>query len=364
MILNIGMRFDYFNPKTVVPSSVSDPLLQEYALDPSNIETIFDLEERLKGAAPADIKKQLSPRIGISYPITEQDVLHVTYGHYFQLPMFDFFYNNHGYDLRGAFKYIGNPDLEVEKTIAYEAGLEHGFNDYLKLSVTGFYKDISNLTSYTKMEFGAGVLYLRTNRDFARVKGFELALSQRPWNNISGVITYTYQIARGRASDEYQTFLDDYRNRKPRTEDYPLDSDQRHTARANLNYQIPGKWGPAFGDYHPFGDWGVDLFWTYGSGTPYTAATNVPQPAIPDINGENLPYTWRLDLRIDKGFSLYKTLKADFFVEIRNVTDRADIEDVYDVERYDLYGEPGGQFGNPGVYSTPRRILLGMEVTF
>ena len=358
MILNAGVRFDYFDPNTVVPSSYSDPLLPEYAHDTQNLDNIFDLEQRLKGPINAKAKTQLSPRVGVSYPITEKDVLHITYGHYFQLPMLDFFYMNHGFDLRGAYKYVGNPNLEEEKTVAYEAGLEHGFNDFLKLAITGFFKDISNLTSYTKNDFGAGVIWVRSNRDYARIKGFELTLSQRRWNNISGLATYTYQISRGRAADDYQTFQDDYDNRKPRTEDFPLDSDQRHTARINVNYRTPQNMG------YILGDWGIDAFWIYGSGTPYTSSTNVPPPALPDINGETFPYVWRIDLRFDKGFQLYKTFKTRLFCEITNVTNRADVVNSYDIERYDLYGEPGGQFADPGVYSNPRRILLGMEVRF
>lgn len=367
MILNIGLRYDYFDPNTVVPDNINDPLLQQYLDDPQNVETMFDLPKRLKGAVDAKYKQQLSPRIGISFPITENDVLHVSYGHYFQLPMFSYFYGNHAYDLRGAHKYMGNPNLKEEKTVAYEAGLEHGFNDYLKLSVVGFFKDIANLTTYKKTYFSNAFYWLFTNSDYARVKGFEFTLTQRPWRGLSGVITYTYQIVRGRASDGYQTFLDDYYNRKPRTEDFPLDWDQRNTARANINYRVPADWGPVVSDYHLFGDWGIDFFWTYGSGTPYTGVSSVPQPEIPPVNDKTFPESWRIDLRFDKGFNIYKTYKTNFFVEVRNLTNRADIIEEpadFDVERYELTGEPGGQFANPDVYTTPRRVLLGMEITF
>ena len=367
MILNIGLRFDYFDPKSWIPDNLSDPLLQDYLDDPQNIETMFDLPNRLKGAVEAKSKQQLSPRIGISYPITEQDVLHVTYGHYFQLPIFYYMYNNHSYDLRGAHKYMGNPNLKAEKTIAYEAGLEHGFNDYLKFSVVGFFKDISNLINYNKTYFSNAFYWLYSNSDYARVKGFEFTLTQRPWHNLSGVVTYTYQIARGRASDGYQSFQDDYDNRKPRTEDFPLDWDQRHTARTNLNYRVSDDWGPSFGKSHPFGDWGFDFFWTYGSGTPYTGASSVPQPEIPPVNDKTFPAAWRIDLRFDKGFNLYKTLKSNFFVEVRNVTDEANVREAaydFDTERYELTGEPGGQFADPDAYSAPRRILVGFELVF
>jgi hypothetical protein len=364
MILNIGLRYDFFDPKAWVPADFSDALLPAYVNDPDNVDYMFDPKKRLKGAQPAKIKQQLSPRVGFSFPITEMDVLHVTYGHYFQLPMFDIFYMNSGYDLRGAFKYIGNPNVSEEKTVAYEAGLEHGFNDFLKLAVTGFYKDISDLADYRKVTFSSGVFWVRTNSDYARVKGFEFSLTQRPWHNLSGMITYTYQTARGRSSANDLNFTNDYFNRKPITEDFPLDSDQRHTARVNLNYRIPINWGPAISNYHFLGDWGMDFFYNFGSGTPYSSSSNVQPPDIAPINDKNFPNAWSIDMRFDKGFSIYKNLKTSFFAEIRNVTNRADILTTDDSKRYDLYGDPSGQFADPDAYSTPRRILLGFEATF
>ena len=365
MILNVGLRYDFFNPKAFVPSNESDPVTQAVLSNPTDISNIFQPEQRIKGAIDAKTKSQLSPRIGISYPITEKDVLHVTYGHYFQLPELFYLYQNMGYDLRGAFKYIGNPNLDVEKTIAYEAGLEHGFNDYLKFAVTGFYKDISNLVTYKKTIIGGNyVFWVNTNSDYARVKGFEFTLTQRTWHGLSGLVTYTYQIARGRASSGYQTFQDDYDNRKPRTEDYPLDWDQRNTARVSVNYQIPQDWGPVVNNYHFLGDWALDFFWTYGSGTPYTSSSNVPQPEIPPVNDKTFPVSWRIDVRAQKGFQIYQSYRANFFVEVQNLTNRANIVQSFDVERYDLTGFPGGQFADPDVYNAPREIMLGMEFVF
>jgi len=370
MIVNAGLRYDYFDPKTILPYNPADPLNEGYnnANDPRYTQ-VEDLEARLKNFVTAKKKQQLSPRVGISYPITERDVLHVTYGHYFQLPVFDDLYYNHAYDLRGAFKYIGNPNLNEQKTIAYEAGIEHGFNDYLKLSAVGFYKDIADLISSKRFKDPqtGGVFWINMNSDYARVKGFEFTLTHRPWNNFSGVASYTYQVARGRASDPEQTFLDDYNSRKPRTEDALLDWDQPHTAKVNINYRIPASKGAILGD------WGLDVVWTYGSGRPYTGSDNTIPPALPPINNKRYPSVWRLDFRVDKGMTLYKNYNLNAFIEVRNVTDRADIDptitlsaadDVVDLEMYEATGDPAGQFTDPTIYTNPRRILLGMQLSF
>jgi outer membrane receptor protein involved in Fe transport len=365
MILTVGLRYDFFDPKAWVPSNVYDALLPEFVNDPNNTAFMFEPQKRLKGAEPAKIKQQLSPRVGFSFPITDMDVLHVSYGHYFQLPMFDIFYMNSGYDLRGAYKYIGNPNVKEEKTVAYEAGLEHGFNDYLKFAVTGFFKDVSDLADFQKITYPTGTIFwVRANADYARIKGFEFTLTQRPWHNLSGVITYTYQIARGRASMNDINFNSNYYNRKPITEDFPLDSDQRHTARVNVNYRIPINWGPTIRDYYFLGDWGIDFFYNFGSGTPYSSSSTLPPPDVLPVNDKTFPNAWSIDLRVDKGFALYRSLKADFFVEVRNLTNRANILLAEDAGRYDLTHDPSGQFALPNAYSAPRRILLGFETTF
>ncbi|MEE9553508.1 MAG: TonB-dependent receptor [candidate division Zixibacteria bacterium] len=361
MIVNVGLRYDFFDPKTVVPFNFFDPLNAGYDnVNDERYTQTWDLDARLKNAVPAKKKQQLSPRVGISYPITEKDVLHVTYGHYFQLPVFDDFYTNHSFDLRGAFKYIGNPNLSEQKTIAYEAGIEHGVNDFLKLSIVGFYKDIADLVNHVRFqnEQTGGIFWIYGNSDYARVKGFEITFTQRPWNNFSGVVSYSYQIARGRASSKTQTFNDDYNNRKPRTEDFPLDWDQRHSTKVNFNYRIPEAKGAVLGD------WGFDWIFAHGTGRPYTGTATVVPPNLPDINNERFSADWRMDFRVDKGVNIFNNYNLNAFVEIRNITDQATIIAANDLERYELTGDPMGQFGDPSVYSTPRRILLGMQLSF
>jgi hypothetical protein len=127
---------------------------------------------------------------------------------------------------------------------------------------------------------------------------------------------------------------------------------------------LPVNWGPAINNYYFLGDWGLDVFYNFGSGTPYSGSSNVQPPDIPPVNNKNFPNSWSIDMRVDKGFPIYKNLKSNFFVEVRNITNKADILSTTDAQRYDLYGDPGGQFSDPNVYSNPRRILLGFEMTF
>jgi outer membrane receptor protein involved in Fe transport len=386
MVISFGARFDYFDPRTWVPYDPSDALKQEY--NDKETGAVFDPKERFKNPVRAKKKYQASPRVGVSFPITEKDVLRFSYGHYFQMPILDHLYNNHAYDLSGAHKYIGNPDLDEQKTVAYEAGVDHGFNDYLRLSVTGFYKDISGLVNYYWVKNPeVGTFFNRfTNTDYARVKGFEVSLTQRPWRGVSGQVAYTYQMATGKSSDNNSGFLDHYYGRKPRTEDWNLDWDQRHTVNATISYEIPDGWGPEMWGTHPLGDWYSSVIFSYGSGIPYSSGTNPPTPELPPINDKRYPASYNIDARLEKGFSIFGSLRSSFFVEVYNLTDAKNLKDIKDITRYedskdldkatspeareryirDHGGEinANGQFDDPSTWTDPRRFILGMQVEF
>ncbi|MDZ7821988.1 MAG: TonB-dependent receptor [Candidatus Marinimicrobia bacterium] len=147
LVALVGLRYDYFNP-----SGFGDPVL--YPSDFSNPFALVDSNgvPILTDPLEAKPKHQISPRFGLSFPITDRDKIMFTYGHYFQRPDSYYLYRNLQYDnLTTTGNYVGNPSLKPEKTISYDISLEHLFTPTLKLSVTGYYKDVKNLMNYRNM---------------------------------------------------------------------------------------------------------------------------------------------------------------------------------------------------------------------
>lgn len=69
MVVNAGIRYDYFKSNGTVPLDFLQP-----------------------SASPLRTPKtsqQLSPRFGLSYPITDRGAIHISYGHFFQIPNFE-----------------------------------------------------------------------------------------------------------------------------------------------------------------------------------------------------------------------------------------------------------------------------------
>src|SRR4030067_3471060 len=90
-----------------------------------------------------DAKTQLSPRLGIAYPITDKGVIHFSYGHFFQIPEFQYLYNVPDFKLAsGTGNILGNADLNVQKTVQYEVGLSQEVARGVGFDGTVFSRDI------------------------------------------------------------------------------------------------------------------------------------------------------------------------------------------------------------------------------
>ena len=111
-------------------------------------------------------------------------------------------------DLNTGLPLVGNPDMEPEKTIAYEFGLHHAFSSDLALKVTTYYKDVSNLTSTRMIRYPGGSYTYYTNADYGSVKGFDVVLTKHRSNSlIAGSVNYSYMIAQGNASSRMRVIM-------------------------------------------------------------------------------------------------------------------------------------------------------------
>jgi len=79
--------------------------------------------------------------------VAENGYLFMNMGWYFQYPLFDYLYT--GLDraalARGLSALTGNPDLEPERTLAYELSMRYSFPGNLVASITYFSKQTTNL---------------------------------------------------------------------------------------------------------------------------------------------------------------------------------------------------------------------------
>ena len=349
-VLNAGLRFDYFNANANnIPGDPGDPVI-----DPTSGGEIRD-------PVRAEARWAISPRVGLSFPITEYDKFHFTYGHYFQAPPMVYMFRNQNYDFSGAFPMCGNPNIEPEKTVSYEFGIQHAFNDEILIDVTAYMKDIAGLTD-TEQIFYTMVNYytLYTNADYGSSRGIEVNFSKRrggapawlTWN-----INYTFGVARGKSSSTRQNYDYVWAGYVVPTEEHYLEWDQRHTVNANFGLHSPE--GEALFGIPGFDNSSITVTTAYGSGLPWTPPSRT---RVQLINTERLPYTFQTNLRVSKDFEIGQ-LKVGLFGDVYHLFEHENIVRGYLYSSwYNAYGDPAGSYNDPRVYSAKRFMRLGLSV--
>lgn len=346
IIINAGLRFDYFDSQGEVP------------IDYLNPETSKKIS--------AEVQTQISPRVGVAFPISTDGTIHFSYGHFFRIPDYKYLYYNPNFRVGpgGLYTLMGNANLKAESTIAYELGLHYKFLDIIGLEVIGFYKDISNLlgTDIMNTSIGGDRYAIYTNRDYGKSKGISLSLFKRSTalDPISVSLDYTYQSSESNASDPNDAYNKSQGNppKQPNIQVVPVSWDQRHTINLAFFYTKQN-------------DYNIGLIAKYESGFPFTPENQSIQTSFE--NSARMPNKINVDLQLDKRFLVFDQ-QLSIFVKVYNLLDTRNEIDVYrDTGRagYSLISQytPERQgantlteyLTNPTYYSEPRKIIVGVN---
>ena len=194
LIINVGLRYDYFDANSMIPTDLRDP---------DNSLTNRPEPEAFKKVKP---KQQFSPRVGFAFPITASGVIYASYGQFFQIPEFSRLYENPSFTVRGGTfnTVLGNADLEAQRSVLYEIGLQQELTPNLAVDLTIYHRDVRFLlgTALYSAYTGGDSYGVYENRDFGSVRGVTTAFSYRA--RVSGVtagLNYTCQTVRGNGSD-------------------------------------------------------------------------------------------------------------------------------------------------------------------
>ncbi|NQT25151.1 TonB-dependent receptor [candidate division KSB1 bacterium] len=386
VIMNIGLRFDYFNPNGLIPADSKDPNIYNpqrlnHIYKDSNGDGVIELAEQVEENMyslderrefwyqEASAKTQISPRFGIAYPITDNGVIHFSYGIFQQIPEYRQLYESDQIKLsegQGIWGPFGNPDLNPQRTTMYELGLKQQISDNIGIDVTGYYRDIRDWISSSAPipTYVAGVTYSKMiNRDYANVKGIVFTVTRRLANMFLLNLDYTYQVVQGTNSSPEDEYLALNNGAEPKRQMTPLDWDQRHIL--NLNVFV-GK-----------SDVGCNMIARLNSGQPYTpdipAGTLTGQNILPGLatNTRRRPNRFTVDLNAFKRFALQK-FNCEVFLRIYNVFDSKNPLTVWadsGKPDYTIYQEQEIEadptwYVRPDYYSEPRRIQIGTKISF
>src|ERR1035437_1500150 len=369
VIINLGLRLDYFNSKGKVLIDPQDPNI--YAPLRLGLDTLTLAQREPYFYKNTTGKWQLSPRFGIAYPISANGVIHFSYGHFLQVPTFQYLFNGGTYKVpqTGSVNTpFGNPDLQPQKTIMYEIGFRQQFMDEFVVDATGFYRDVRDwITAGGIISTSTGVTYsVYTNKDYENVRGITINLSKRFSNHYSIDFNYTYQVVEGSNSnpdDAYNAFIN---NQSPVLFLSPLSWDQRHNL--NLNILVGDK------------DWNVSLLFKYGTGLPYTpsitqATSDRGLSTGFNPNSLSRPPQFDVDLYANKTFDLVG-IHLTAYLKVFNLFDARNVVNVFtdsgapDYTTQVIAEDPArpntvAQYlKDPTRYAAPRLVQTGIEFSF
>jgi len=359
MLLNIGLRLEYWAPGKYVDDVAKDTsraLIVSPALRDAYINDTFSMFGRR-------FKARLSPRLGISHPVSDNQTLFFSYGHFSKLPRPQFVYSKLNRTSVRSSLPVGNPNLNPETTVAYELGLRNQISGSDVLTITAYYKDIFDyITEKSVLRLGTvgGAQYYTTylNSDYGRVRGIEVEYKTRFGNWFRGSFSGSYSIATGKSSTPNENLIRLQQGEPENIRENYLIWDRPVQVSLNLDFTVPRD-EPLFGiGQGVLDDWNAFVRVFYQSGDRYTpqiltgvdAVTGRPQyiSDLNNVNGSIGAYWFYVDLNIEKYFDLgFGTLVAG--IEVQNLFDNQNSQIVNPITgRAYEYGDP-----TPTSYNDP-----------
>lgn len=312
MIVNAGVRFDFWY------------LGQEYSIakdDGSFEPRTFDSSDRFQ--------VMLSPRLGVSHPITDRDVLRFAYNYQNQLPQMQYIFTSKTpEDANDGAVTVGNPSLEPQITVTYEVGLSHQLSEDYVLDLTAYYKNLYNYvnTKKERSEIEQTVFWYKYfSDDYGSARGIDMQLEKLLSNFNSWSIAYSLAWAQGNNS---ATIIQD---ESTNLREFPLDWDVRHNMSVNYTFRI-GRGEEFFIPFTdlilPIDDISANLNWNMASGSPYTPQSTEGNSML-DTNSKRKNLTQSANMRITKGVQLPNKMNLRLYLEVENLFKNKNIYDVY-----------------------------------
>ncbi len=393
-ILNLGLRWDYFNPKG------------KRLKDKNNIFRFGKNPNRLdpEDFEPMPIESYFSPRLGFAFPVTAKTVFHAQYGIFRQTPrltdLYPFWFQISALE-RDDNRTAYNGYLQSESTTQYEFGFKQQIGNFASIDITAFYKNVKGLTNIIREKSALGqdtIVYLTTaNTDFGVIKGLALSFTLRRLGPISAKADYTLQLAEGTGSSQSSNFIAAFRNihgEVPKTI-APLSFDQRHTFTATLDYRYGKDQGPTLLGRKLLQNFGASFLITYNSGRPYTpiewmsvlpGAGSNQGDLTEYINSAYAKGIFRIDLKMEKTLNMFG-LRIIPYLWVINLFDRKNYVSVYrstglpdrtlfletDLGKAFVASASDPQAfitdyraleRNPNNYGQPRMIRLGLRIRY
>jgi len=391
IIATLGLRMNYWAPGKFADDAVNDPTA------PVIDQVRKDYLDKTSEVFGLRWKARLLPKINVSFPVTENNVLYFNYGHSMRLPHPRFLYAglDPTYQDRSFLSSLGNPDIDPEVNVSYEIGLKSKLTQDLALTLTAFNNNrfdyiVSRRVIVEDQTGRPTTKNFYINQDYAKIYGLEVGLNYRIGQYLRTFSNVAYQVARGKSNSARESSLQIEQNGEvPLTQEQFLAFDRPWNINAGIVF-APDSTLPILGaDLTGFTAF---LSYQFTSGFRYTphrqiGTNELGRPQYEPIIDQFLQATaepWNnfdLKLRYNIPTGLKKGKGVSVSLEIRNLLDARNSQIVNPVTgrayrfgddvplewrdpRFNGPQERGLDPRNPARYLAPRQILYGIEFRF
>jgi len=363
VVLELGGRYDYYNSNALFAKTpgriyTHPDYAANYVTAPSDPAVYAAFLADTNIWAKSVGHSTISPRLRVSFPVTENTGFRLSYSHQVQTPEFTTLLTGVNNDL--AFTNTNDQfgrDLQFGKSILFEFGVRHAFSQDMVLDISAYNKDkvsdyAARIVPYedpANCQAGAcdtTNLNVLTNSDFGNVRGVDIKLDRRVGNYLSASVSYTFQLSKGTGSDPFSYLRTTSRQIQQVTQSrvpppqaiLPTDDNRTHNIVGSVSLTLPSDWekGTTLGNVLR----DVSLFATFRavSGLPYTRQSNngsgalaprqnfgLTANSLEPVNASVMPWVKNIDLRLNKAFKFGGTdwtLYADVrnLLNFRNIT--------------------------------------------
>jgi hypothetical protein len=384
LIINLGLRLDALDLAAGDYANYFAPFTD--TVDPAGGQVRIPTR-----GENADIKWLLSPRIGVSHPISDLAAMYFSFSQTQQSQPFSRLYTNYAD--------FGNPSLPVEvrtnqdpiKSTNYDLGIQWSFYEGFGLDINAYYKDIQSygVSSYQVTPNAPWRLYIvSTEFGYADSRGIELTMNKvlspvTDWLSVGGRFTYAYSyvkqsIGAGGNPTAFSTGAGDsakYAGQLPWDDMKYFNTIERNVLGGSSNitggYDRPHRITYNLVMRFPY-EVTLSSVGTFQSGFLY--AKTLADPRVREL-GES-PWNKKVDIRLEKAFTLEGIGRFAIYADVINVFDSQNILS-YNTSNLGLtaWESKGDPTGGPTinrpvsqdgslVYDVPREVYFGVILNF
>lgn len=313
IIFTPGLRFDLFSPNSTFRTILNpfQPVQADTAMSNSTA------------------KYQISPRINVTYPITDRSNVSISYGLLFMMPQLQYLFDGFSTARLRGNATLGDPNIKAQRVNQYQVTYSNQVTDEFALDVAAYYKDIYNQLGISYIPAVPDAYFIYTVADYGNTKGLEITFRKMATDHFGFNINYnlSQSVATAQSPDaNYNLPTDPYTDKYavPLAE-IPTSSDRRHRVNVILNFIWGKEDGPSIAGFKPLENVNINLTGFFQTGLPYTRLDKSGK-AVGEENAERQPSIWNTNFRLSKGFWLKDWFgdgagnsMLELFVDIDNI---------------------------------------------